>query len=111
MKALFDYNPNEDKAIPCKEAGLPFRKGDILQIMTQDDATWWQAKMESDANPRAGLVPSKHFQERYVITDPIPHPHSSTLKNMISITITAALECSTKPELGMLAREFREFLK
>ncbi|XP_034258021.1 MAGUK p55 subfamily member 7 isoform X2 [Pantherophis guttatus] len=64
MKALFDYNPNEDKAIPCKEAGLPFRKGDILQIMTQDDATWWQAKLESDANPRAGLVPSKHFQER-----------------------------------------------
>ncbi|KAL7976530.1 hypothetical protein Chor_008479 [Crotalus horridus] len=64
MKALFDYNPNEDKAIPCKEAGLPFRKGDVLQIMSQDDATWWQAKLESDANPRAGLVPSKHFQER-----------------------------------------------
>uniref|UniRef100_A0A670YEF9 MAGUK p55 scaffold protein 7 n=1 Tax=Pseudonaja textilis TaxID=8673 RepID=A0A670YEF9_PSETE len=65
MKALFDYNPSEDKAIPCKEAGLPFRKGDILQIMSQDDATWWQAKLESDANPRAGLVPSKHFQERW----------------------------------------------
>ncbi|XP_042332072.1 MAGUK p55 subfamily member 7 isoform X2 [Sceloporus undulatus] len=64
MKALFDYAPNEDKAIPCKEAGLPFRKGDILQIMSQDDATWWQAKLEGDANPRAGLIPSKHFQER-----------------------------------------------
>ncbi|KAM6452103.1 MAGUK p55 subfamily member 7 isoform 2-T2 [Liasis olivaceus] len=64
MKALFDYNPREDKAIPCKEAGLPFRKGDILQIMSQDDATWWQAKLEGDANPRAGLIPSKHFQER-----------------------------------------------
>ncbi|XP_053118860.1 MAGUK p55 subfamily member 7 isoform X2 [Hemicordylus capensis] len=64
MKALFDYDPSEDKAIPCKEAGLPFRKGDILQIMSQDDATWWQAKLEGDANPRAGLVPSKHFQER-----------------------------------------------
>ncbi|XP_063159549.1 MAGUK p55 subfamily member 7 isoform X2 [Candoia aspera] len=64
MKALFDYNPSEDKAIPCKEAGLPFRKGDILQIMSQDDATWWQAKLEGDANPRAGLIPSKHFQER-----------------------------------------------
>ncbi|XP_048366532.1 MAGUK p55 subfamily member 7 isoform X4 [Sphaerodactylus townsendi] len=64
MKALFDYEPSEDKAIPCKEAGLPFRKGDILQIMCQDDATWWQAKLEGDANPRAGLIPSKHFQER-----------------------------------------------
>uniref|UniRef100_A0A8C9F185 MAGUK p55 subfamily member 7 n=1 Tax=Pavo cristatus TaxID=9049 RepID=A0A8C9F185_PAVCR len=64
IKALFDYDPNEDKAIPCKEAGLAFRKGDILQIMSQDDATWWQAKHEGDANPRAGLIPSKHFQER-----------------------------------------------
>lgn len=64
VKALFDYYPNEDKAIPCKEAGLSFRKGDILQIMCQDDATWWQAKHEGDANPRAGLIPSKQFQER-----------------------------------------------
>nr|XP_023487856.1 MAGUK p55 subfamily member 7 isoform X5 [Equus caballus] len=64
IKALFDYDPNEDKAIPCKEAGLAFKKGDILQIMSQDDATWWQAKHEGDANPRAGLIPSKHFQER-----------------------------------------------
>nr|XP_014429932.1 MAGUK p55 subfamily member 7 isoform X2 [Pelodiscus sinensis] len=64
IKALFDYDPNEDKAIPCKEAGLSFRKGDILQIMSQDDATWWQARHEGDSNPRAGLIPSKHFQER-----------------------------------------------
>uniref|UniRef100_A0A8C1JRI9 MAGUK p55 subfamily member 7 n=1 Tax=Cyprinus carpio TaxID=7962 RepID=A0A8C1JRI9_CYPCA len=64
VKALFDYNPAEDKAIPCKEAGLAFRKGDILQVMSQDDATWWQAKLEGDGNPRAGLIPSKHFQER-----------------------------------------------
>ncbi|XP_043823323.1 MAGUK p55 subfamily member 7 isoform X3 [Dromiciops gliroides] len=64
IKALFDYDPYEDKAIPCKEAGLSFKKGDILQIMSQDDATWWQAKHEGDANPRAGLIPSKHFQER-----------------------------------------------
>lgn len=64
VKALFDYSPAEDKAIPCKEAGLAFRKGDILQVMSQDDATWWQAKLEGDGNLRAGLIPSKHFQER-----------------------------------------------
>ncbi|XP_026638826.1 MAGUK p55 subfamily member 7 isoform X3 [Microtus ochrogaster] len=64
IKALFDYDPKEDKAIPCKEAGLSFQKGDILQILSQDDVTWWQAKHEGDANPRAGLIPSKHFQER-----------------------------------------------
>ncbi|XP_048027651.1 MAGUK p55 subfamily member 7 isoform X3 [Megalobrama amblycephala] len=64
VKALFDYNPADDKAIPCKEAGLAFKKGDILQVMSQDDATWWQAKLEGDGNLRAGLIPSKHFQER-----------------------------------------------
>uniref|UniRef100_A0A671QRY3 MAGUK p55 subfamily member 7-like n=2 Tax=Sinocyclocheilus anshuiensis TaxID=1608454 RepID=A0A671QRY3_9TELE len=64
VKTLFDYSPAEDKAIPCKEAGLAFRKGDILQVMSQDDATWWQAKLEGDGNPHAGLIPSKHFQER-----------------------------------------------
>ncbi|XP_026148042.1 MAGUK p55 subfamily member 7 isoform X2 [Mastacembelus armatus] len=72
VKALFDYDPKEDKAIPCKEAGLAFKKGSILQIMSQDDATWWQAKVEGDANPRAGLIPSKQFQERrFALRQPV----------------------------------------
>ncbi|KAL6103150.1 mpp3 [Pungitius sinensis] len=64
MRALFDYIPLEDKATPCQEAGLPFKRGDILQVVTQDDHTWWQAKRVGDSNLRAGLVPSKLFQER-----------------------------------------------
>ncbi|XP_067825330.1 MAGUK p55 subfamily member 3-like [Heptranchias perlo] len=64
VRALFDYDPSEDKAIPCKEAGLPFRKGDILQVVSQDDSVWWQAKRVGDANLRAGLIPSKRFQEK-----------------------------------------------
>uniref|UniRef100_A0AAY4CJN5 MAGUK p55 scaffold protein 3 n=1 Tax=Denticeps clupeoides TaxID=299321 RepID=A0AAY4CJN5_9TELE len=62
--ALFDYNPGEDKATPCQEAGLPFQRGDVLQVVSQDDPTWWQAKRVADGNLRAGLIPSKHFQER-----------------------------------------------
>lgn len=64
MRALFDYIPLEDKATPCQEAGLPFKRGDILQVVTQDDPTWWQAKRIGDSNLRAGLIPSKQFQER-----------------------------------------------
>uniref|UniRef100_A0A4W6FLF7 MAGUK p55 scaffold protein 3 n=1 Tax=Lates calcarifer TaxID=8187 RepID=A0A4W6FLF7_LATCA len=63
MRALFDYIPLEDKATPCQEAGLPFKRGDILQVVTQDDPTWWQAKRMGDSNLRAGLIPSKQFQE------------------------------------------------
>uniref|UniRef100_A0A672RMF5 MAGUK p55 scaffold protein 3 n=1 Tax=Sinocyclocheilus grahami TaxID=75366 RepID=A0A672RMF5_SINGR len=64
MRALFDYTPLEDKATPCQEAGLPFKRGDILQVVSQGDQTWWQAKRVGDCNLRAGLIPSKQFQER-----------------------------------------------
>uniref|UniRef100_A0A8C7FH86 MAGUK p55 scaffold protein 3 n=1 Tax=Oncorhynchus kisutch TaxID=8019 RepID=A0A8C7FH86_ONCKI len=64
MRGLFDYIPADDKATPCQEAGLPFKRGDILQVVTQDDPTWWQAKRVGDSNLRAGLIPSKLFQER-----------------------------------------------
>ncbi|TRY84069.1 hypothetical protein DNTS_014933 [Danionella cerebrum] len=64
MRALFDYTPQEDKATPCQEAGLPFQRGDVLQVVSQDDQTWWQAKRIGDCSLRAGLIPSKHFQER-----------------------------------------------
>lgn len=65
MRALFDYTPLEDKATPCQEAGLPFTRGDVLQVVSQDDQTWWQAKRVGDCSLRAGLIPSKQFQERW----------------------------------------------
>lgn len=64
VRALFDYEPQEDKAIPCKEAGLAFRKGDVLRVVNWEEAVWWQAKLHSSANLRAGLVPSRLLQER-----------------------------------------------
>ncbi|XP_062859914.1 MAGUK p55 subfamily member 3 [Trichomycterus rosablanca] len=64
LRALFDYTPFDDKATPCQEAGLPFQRGDILQVVSQDDPTWWQAKRVGDSNLRAGLIPSKNFQQR-----------------------------------------------
>jgi len=46
LRGLFDYDPSDDKYIPCKEAGLPFKRGDILHIVSQDDPYWWEM-MES----------------------------------------------------------------
>ncbi|XP_017557947.1 MAGUK p55 subfamily member 7 isoform X1 [Pygocentrus nattereri] len=66
VRTLFDYNPKEDPAIPCKDAGLEFRRGDVLQIVSQEDDTWWQARRHEDPNLRAGLIPSKQLQERRV---------------------------------------------
>ncbi|XP_043365438.1 MAGUK p55 subfamily member 7 isoform X2 [Dermochelys coriacea] len=96
IKALFDYDPTEDKAIPCKEAGLFFRKGDILQIMSQDDATWWQARHEGDSNPRAGLIPSKHFQERrFALKRPEIHMQPLKISNRKSYAECAGYNSET----------------
>uniref|UniRef100_A0A8D2HYJ8 MAGUK p55 subfamily member 4 n=1 Tax=Urocitellus parryii TaxID=9999 RepID=A0A8D2HYJ8_UROPR len=53
-----------DPSIPCMDAGLPFQKGDILQIVDQNDALWWQARKISDLSTCAGLIPSNHLLKR-----------------------------------------------
>ncbi|KAL2719182.1 MAGUK p55 subfamily member 7 isoform X4 [Vespula squamosa] len=40
VRAHFSYKASEDPYIPCKEAGLDFVKGDVLHIVSQDDAYW-----------------------------------------------------------------------
>ncbi|XP_064598047.1 protein PALS2-like [Liolophura sinensis] len=63
MKTHFNYDPLKDRLIPCKEAGLPFRDGDILEILCSDDANWWQARIVDSDNP-SGLIPSQTLEER-----------------------------------------------
>ncbi|XP_008204456.1 MAGUK p55 subfamily member 6 isoform X7 [Nasonia vitripennis] len=65
MRALFDYEPTEDSLLPCREIGLPFQKGDILQIVDQADPNWWQARrIEGNSLGPPGLVPSLELEER-----------------------------------------------
>ncbi|XP_042870367.1 peripheral plasma membrane protein CASK-like [Penaeus japonicus] len=61
VRAQFDYDPLEDDLIPCAQAGIAFKTGDILQIISKDDHNWWQAK--KDPNGTAGLIPSPELQE------------------------------------------------
>ncbi|CAF0841082.1 unnamed protein product [Brachionus calyciflorus] len=69
IRALFNYNPQEDLYLPCKELGLQFTKGDILHVISEDDSQWWQAYKEdgltqSSSSSLAGLIPSQQFQEK-----------------------------------------------
>ncbi|XP_037377778.1 MAGUK p55 subfamily member 4 [Talpa occidentalis] len=64
VRAMMEYWPQEDPTIPCMDAGLPFQKGDILQIVDQNDALWWQARKISDLGACAGLIPSSHLLKR-----------------------------------------------
>ncbi|XP_072283131.1 peripheral plasma membrane protein CASK isoform X7 [Pyxicephalus adspersus] len=63
VRAQFEYDPSKDDLIPCKEAGIRFRVGDIIQIISKDDHNWWQGKLENAKNGTAGLIPSPELQE------------------------------------------------
>ncbi|XP_050790668.1 MAGUK p55 subfamily member 2 isoform X1 [Gopherus flavomarginatus] len=62
VKSHFDYDPASDNLIPCKEAGLKFTAGDLLQIVNQDDPNWWQACHVEGGS--AGLIPSQLLEEK-----------------------------------------------
>uniref|UniRef100_A0A8C5DLJ1 MAGUK p55 subfamily member 3-like n=1 Tax=Gouania willdenowi TaxID=441366 RepID=A0A8C5DLJ1_GOUWI len=91
LKALFDYTPFEDKATPCQEAGLPFKRGDILQVVSQEDATWWQAKRVGDCNLRALLL--SHFKEWALVL-----LHIMLLTFIVACLTTASLRRSLHPK-------------
>ncbi|XP_063744147.1 peripheral plasma membrane protein CASK isoform X11 [Eleginops maclovinus] len=63
VRAQFEYDPSKDELIPCKEAGVRFLVGDIIQIISKDDHNWWQGKLENTKNATAGLIPSPELQE------------------------------------------------
>lgn len=63
LKALFNYDCEDDIYIPCKELGICFNKGDILHIIDQSDPNFWQAFKEGEHDQNlAGLIPSIYFQ-------------------------------------------------
>ncbi|PAA74978.1 hypothetical protein BOX15_Mlig017014g2, partial [Macrostomum lignano] len=64
VKAMFSYNPDDDELNPCPQAGIRFRVGDILQVISKDDHNWWQARSwNAPANTPASLIPSPELQE------------------------------------------------
>ncbi|CAL4101975.1 unnamed protein product, partial [Meganyctiphanes norvegica] len=70
MRAMFNYDPNDDTLLPtcpsqqADEIGLKFDKGQILQIVNQSDPNWWQAQLVGSDNKRTGLIPSQELEER-----------------------------------------------
>ena len=66
LRALYDYDPEDDPYIPCRELGISFLRGDILHAIALDDPNWWQAYREGEEEDQqlAGLIPSKSFTEQ-----------------------------------------------
>ncbi|XP_007429572.2 MAGUK p55 subfamily member 4 [Python bivittatus] len=89
VRAMGDYCPLQDPVIPCVDAGLPYKKGEILQIVDQKDVLWWQARKVSNLKACAGLIPSSHLlkrkQREFWWSQPF-HPHTC-LKSTILNTV------------------------
>lgn len=65
VRAHFDYDPEDDRYIPCRELGISFQKGDVLHVISREDSNWWQAYREGeDDQTLAGLIPSQSFQHQ-----------------------------------------------
>uniref|UniRef100_A0A8B9RDM3 Membrane protein, palmitoylated 6a (MAGUK p55 subfamily member 6) n=1 Tax=Astyanax mexicanus TaxID=7994 RepID=A0A8B9RDM3_ASTMX len=62
LRPHFNYNPDTDNLIPCKEAGLAFSKGEILHIVNREDPNWWQAC--GVVGGKTGLIPSQYLEEK-----------------------------------------------
>ncbi|XP_061648822.1 MAGUK p55 subfamily member 4-like isoform X2 [Phyllopteryx taeniolatus] len=58
MRAMVDYCPLQDLAIPCPDVGLVFSKGDVLEVLDQSDGRWWKARKMSSSASCTGLIPS-----------------------------------------------------
>ncbi|VDD89372.1 unnamed protein product [Enterobius vermicularis] len=69
MRALFDYDPEDDYYVPCKELALKFQRGDILHVINMSDENWWQAYRDGDdpSSSLAGLIPSTAFQRQVIL--------------------------------------------
>lgn len=82
---MVNYNPQQDPTIPCADAGISFSKGDILEIVDQTDALWWQARrLPSDACC-AGLIPSSSLLKRCETP-----PTTQEIRDMFGVVIKAS---------------------
>ncbi|XP_055022439.1 MAGUK p55 subfamily member 4 [Boleophthalmus pectinirostris] len=115
VRAMADYNPQLDLAIPCPDAGVSFLKGDILEIVDQTDALWWQAKRLPSSSFCAGLVPStallKRKQREFWWSQPYqPHACIHTLSTVEEEEDSMAIDdkCVEADEEAFESEELRQ---
>ncbi|XP_030606067.1 MAGUK p55 subfamily member 4 isoform X2 [Archocentrus centrarchus] len=115
VRAMTDYSPQQDPTIPCADAGMSFRRGDILEIVDQTDTLWWQAKKLPSNTACAGLIPStsllKRKQREFWWSQPYqPHTCIQTLSTVEEEEDLMAIDekCVEADEEAFESEELRE---
>lgn len=97
VRAHFDYDPEDDLYIPCRELGLSFQKGDVLHVISREDPNWWQAYREGEEDQTlAGLIPSQSFQHQRESMKLAIAGEMGRAKNRESKSATSTLLCARK---------------
>ncbi|KAM7536014.1 hypothetical protein Aperf_G00000098650 [Anoplocephala perfoliata] len=106
VRALFTYEPEKDKLLPCKEAGLRFGCYDILQVLNQSDPNWWQAR-HYESNEHAALIPSDALQERRkALLQSVPDANTFTYRFFKGLVNT---QKTKKTKMIFKAKDFEAF--
>ncbi|KAL6436717.1 hypothetical protein ACFW04_004864 [Cataglyphis niger] len=110
IRAHFDYDPEEDLYIPCRELGVSFQKGDILHVISQEDPNWWQAYREGEEDQTlAGLIPSKAFQhQRESMKQTIAGDKSTVRGSKKSSTLLCARKNPKKKKRNKFGANFND---
>ncbi|KAJ8688640.1 hypothetical protein QAD02_024435 [Eretmocerus hayati] len=110
VRAHFDYDPEEDPYIPCRELGVGFQKGDVLHVISQEDPNWWQAYREGEEDQAlAGLVPSRAFQhQRESMKQTIVGDKSTVRGAKKSSTLLCARKNPKKKKRGKYGSSFND---
>ncbi|XP_038578390.1 MAGUK p55 subfamily member 4 [Micropterus salmoides] len=103
VRAMGDYSPQQDPTIPCADAGMSFRKGEVLEIVDQTDTLWWQAKKLPSHTACAGLIPSTNLLKRkerdFWWSQPYqPHAGIQTCKFQILLNLSLTLYIKVQTE-------------
>ncbi|XP_051164787.1 uncharacterized protein LOC127283756 isoform X2 [Leptopilina boulardi] len=110
VRAHFDYDPEEDPYIPCRELGVSFQKGDVLHVISQEDPNWWQAYREGEEDQTlAGLIPSKAFQhQRESMKQTIAGDKSTVRGSKKSSTLLCARKNPKKKKRNKFGSNFND---
>lgn len=110
IRAHFDYDPEEDPYIPCRELGVSFQKGDVLHVISQEDPNWWQAYREGEEDQTlAGLIPSRSFQhQRESMKQTIAGDKSTVRGSKKSSTLLCARKNPKKKKRNKFGANFND---
>uniref|UniRef100_A0A3Q2PER2 MAGUK p55 scaffold protein 4 n=1 Tax=Fundulus heteroclitus TaxID=8078 RepID=A0A3Q2PER2_FUNHE len=108
MRAMVDYYPLQDSSIPCPDAGMAFSRGDLLEVVDQSDALWWQARKLPCGASFAGLIPSASMLRRHIWPPPAGFRRSFRLWRRTSYKRRRQSCTSCSPSTNALSSPYEE---